>query len=264
VRVAAASARERGNIGRAAGPLTAQEMVETAESIDKPEERDGTYFQAASRAAQAGQLDQAKEIANKITSPQTRSSVESHIRTMEDQKRDQGARDAIGRGEFDNAYRIINEISEPRRRIGDLGNLALALLTKKENARALQIISEAQRLIESMENSIETVFDHLRLAGIAARLDVDRGFEDLSHVVLSINEATLASRWTKIEKGPEGAWVRKDVGIGRLGGAFDVGLTVFGEIDFNRALQAARGLDMKEASVLAQLAVCRGVLRSRR
>ena len=264
VHVAVASARERGEIGRTAGLLTPREMVEAAETSVRPEQQEGTYFQAAIRAAQAGQIDQAKEIANKIINAQTRSAVEPTIRRMEDQKRDQAIRDAIGRGDFDNAYRIINELSELHRRIGALGNLAMALLTKKENARAVQVIAEAQRLTPNMENSIEAVYHQLRLAGIAARLDVDRGFEDLGQAVVSINRAQLAPRWTKIEKGPEGSWVRTDNGIGRLGFAFDAGFATFARIDFNRALQAARGIEMKEASVLAQLAICRGVLSPRR
>ena len=264
VRVAAASVRERGETGRTAGLLTTQEMVEAAETSMRPEQREGTYFQAAMRAAQAGQIDQAKDIANKITNTQTRSAVESHIRRMEDQKRSEAVRDALSRGDFDAAYRLISEHSDLRRRIGELGNLAMALLTKKENARAVQMIAEAQQLFPNMENSIDTVYDQLRLAGIVARLDVDRGFEDLSQTVVSINKAKLASRWSKIEKGPEGTWVRKDNGVGGLGFAFDAGLATFGRIDFNRALQAARGLEMKEASVLAQLAVCRAVLGNRR
>ena len=123
------------------------------------------------------------------------------------------------------------------------------------------MVSEAQRLIPSMEDSFDLVYNQLRLAGIAARLDVDRGFDYLGQAVVSINKSNLAPRWTKIEKGPEGSWMRKDNGIGRLGFAFDAGFATFARIDFNRALQAARGIEMKEASVLAQLAVCRGVLK---
>jgi len=260
VRAAVASPDVRSGITSTGGLLTAKEMVEAAETSVRPEIREMTYRQAAMLAAQAGQLDQAREIANKITEPGTRSSVESFIRNREDQKRSDAVQAAIRRGDFDTAYGLINEHSDPRRRIGDLGTLALALSTKKENARASQVIAEAQRLIPNMENSIDTVYDQLRLAGIAARLDVDRGFEDLSQAVASLNKAKLAARWTKMEKGPE-AWARTENGLVRLGFAFDAGFGAFGRIDFNRAVQAARGIEMKEASVLAQLGICRGVLK---
>ena len=260
VRIAVASPDVGNGITRTGGLLTVQEMVDAAETTVRPEMREMTYYQAAMRAAQTGQLDQAKEIANKITGGGARSSVESIIRSMEAQKRSDAVQAAIRRGDFDTAYGLINEHSDPRRRIGDLGTLALALSTKKENARAVQVIAEAERLIPNMENSFDTVYNQLRLAGIAARLDVDRGFEDLGLAVVSSNKAKLAARWTKVEKGPE-AWARTDNGLGRLGFAFDPGFAAFGRIDFNRAVQAARGIEMKEASVLAQLGICRGVLK---
>ena len=263
VRMATASAGERGEIGRARTLLTVQEMLEAAETAESPERRDRIFFEAAVRASRSGDLDQAKQIANKITSSQTRSSVELSIRNMEDQQRSQAIHEAIRRGDFDNAYRLINEQPDLRRRIGELGNLALGLLTKRENARAAQVIAEAQRLIPNTESSFDRMYNQLRLAGIASRLDVDRAFGDLRSAVVTINSAKLAPKWKKIEQGPPGTFVRTDIGIGRLGFAFDAGFAAFGRIDFNRALQAARGIEMKEVSVLAQLAVCRGALNNK-
>ena len=216
VRVAAASARERGEIGRTAGFLTEQEMVEAAETATRPEQREGTYFQAAIRAAQAGHVDQAKEIATKITGVQTRAAVEAIIRRTEDQNRSQASRDAIRRGDFDTAYRLINEHSDVRRRILELGILAVYLQNHKEAARAAEVLSEAQQLTPNSESSIERMTDRLEIANIATRLDVNRGFEAMRSAVIAMNNAKVASRWTTMETTPGGTG-ETNIGLEVLG-----------------------------------------------
>ena len=180
---------------------------------------------------------------------------------MEEQKRTQAAQDAIRRGDFDTAYRLINEHSDLRRRIGELGNLAVYLQNKKETARAAQVLSEAQRLTPNTDSSIERATDQIRFAGIAARMDANRGFEALRSAVVAINHANFAARWTKMEGDPLGAG-RTNIGLEILFYDFNAGFGLLGRTDFDRALQLAQTIEMKEAALLAQLAVCRGVLGS--
>src|SRR4030095_667380 len=129
-------------------------------------------------------------------------------------------------------------------------------------------MDESEGLAEKTGNGIERASEMLQIAGVAARVDPDRGFDDMKLAVLAINRADLAPQWQKLETSKDlktGITSRKNTGLAMLGGLlFDNGFSLLARADFDRALMLAKGIELKEASALAQLSVCRGVLASQR
>jgi hypothetical protein len=101
----------------------------------------------------------------------------------------------------------------------------------------------------------------MMLARVAAKLDIDRGFDTMKLSVEEFNNAGFLREWQRTH--PPGA------GDTSFQGPFHNGLSnllsdesfsFFGGVDFDRALDLARQMQPIEASYLAQLAVCRGVM----
>jgi hypothetical protein len=127
----------------------------------------------------------------------------------------------------------------------------------------LQVLGEAEQQIRTSEDGIDKARNLLQLAGVAGRLDPKRGFEDLKAAVDAINRVELAPQWQKYETvsaATNAMSPRRNIGLVVLFFFFDNSVSQIARADFDRTLQLAQGIQMKEASVLAELAVCRAVL----
>ena len=82
----------------------------------------------------------------------------------------------------------------------------------------------------------------------------------------AINHADPAPRWQKLETATDsksGITTRKNTGLAPLAVMlFNSGFSVLSRVDFDRILMLAKAIEMNEASALAQIVVCRGVLKS--
>jgi hypothetical protein len=142
------------------------------------------------------------------------------------------------------------------------------MIDQKKTERAVEVVNETARLIQHLSDASSRAEDLLRLADIATRLSPAKGFEFLRSAVEGINHAEFGPHWsdqtiywkTKT-KTPEISESEREVsGLEDL--EFSGSLSVLARADFNKALALAQTIKMKEASLLAQLAVCRGVLIS--
>lgn len=88
----------------------------------------------------------------------------------------------------------------------------------------------------------------LIVADAAARLDPIQGFEIMKSAVAAINHADAGSKSDR----------NAGFDVSLLN--FDQGFPLLARADFERTLSLAQGIEKKEASVIVQLAVCRGVL----
>jgi hypothetical protein len=125
----------------------------------------------------------------------------------------------------------------------------------------MKILDEAVRVASKTENGIERSRRLMILAGIAARIDASRGFEDMKQAIEEFNRAGFAPEWEKAGSPAEGVRGKPNsVNIGISPLLDDEDFYRLGSTDFERALAVAQRIQMKEASAVVQLAVCRGAL----
>lgn len=244
---------------------TVKEIIGRAETTTDVYEKDRVYMTAVMQAVHSHNIDEARAILDKISDERMRAQAASMLQRAEEEKRYNAAQDALIKGDLETAYRLINELPDLRLRIQMLGNMSLVLFNRNDNARAVQILNEAERLCESSDDSIEKAQRMMHLASIGARFDAARGFADMKMVVEAINHAGFAPKWQKIETindEKNATTTRKNIGLDTLSGlSFDNGFSFLSRFDFDRALLLAKAVEMKEAAAIMQLSVCRGVLK---
>ncbi|HXU39235.1 MAG TPA: hypothetical protein VN937_22970 [Blastocatellia bacterium] len=234
---------------------TAAEIAEKAD-IEKDAGRQQDYYlQAVFQANARREFDDALATATKITDETARSFAESVVRydmtfwTLS--KADPAA-----------AYKLAHEVADPVKRGSLL--VQLSLFTREGLAPSAQILAEAEETLYTAENSTEKASEMLRLAAVAAKLDLARGFDDLKAAIVVLNASALPHQWgtyeAVISKSTGKMFTTKYTGLELL--RFGPVVERLARIDFARTLQIARGIQSSEASVLAQLAICRAVLEA--
>jgi hypothetical protein len=253
---------------RDVGDIDAAELLSRAERSSNANERDSIYRVVVMNALRRGDLDRAAQIFDKISDERTRLQLDSGLRLARDEDRSRKAQTALDGGDFDTASKLINEMDRSRR-IGMLCRMAVSLFYKKEAARAAQVLKDAEQLSVKTEDRIDRLRELFQIAGIAARLDLERGFEQMTATVEAINHAGLGPEWVKQETltdAKTGAVIgRRSVGLQVLSALlFDNGLAQLASADFDRTMTLAQALRPKEASVFVQLGICRGLLNNSR
>jgi hypothetical protein len=244
---------------------TVEGLLNKAEKTANANERDRVYWQAVMRALRDRNIDQVSAILPKISDERMRTQLESPLRSAKGQEAQQKAQVALNAGDFDTAYRLINEVPERSQRISMLGNMAVALSYKKETARALLVLSVQEQLIGKAEDPTERAQELIRFADIAARIDVERGFDATRLAVEALNHSSIGPQWVKVESVTDATGrttSRRHVGLQLLASfLFDNTFSQLATADFDRTLRLAQTVEMKEAAALAQLGVCRGALK---
>jgi hypothetical protein len=141
-----------------------------------------------------------------------------------------------------------------QQRIFAFSQLSTALFDKKDRQRALEVLSDAEALTSRAENGPDKARAMLTLAGAVARIDTIRGFEAMKSAISAINRTNLTLT-------PAGFLTIGGRGAGPLNTFnFNDAFTPLARSDFEGALLLAQSLERKEASALAQLAICRSAL----
>jgi hypothetical protein len=227
-------------------PGAVQDLVSKALKASGPE-RDDLYTQAAVLALQKGDFEQSLSIVKSIGDEQRKSALETSVRV-------QGVTDAIGKEDYDTAYRYAKDVPRLQQRIFAFSQLSSALFDKKDRQRALEVLSDAEALTSRAENGPDKARAMLTLAGAVARIDTIRGFEAMKSAIDVINRTNLTLT-------PGGILTISGRGAGPLNTFnFNDTFAPLARSDFQGALLLAQSLERKEASALAQLAVCRAAL----
>ena len=240
-------------------------LLSKAEKAANASERDRVYWQAFMRALRDRNIDQASAILQKISDERMRAQLASALRGSKGQGLQGQAQAALDASDFDTAYRLINEIPERSQRISMLGNMAVLLSYKKDTAQALQVLSVQEQLITKTEDPTERAQEMIRFADIAARIDIERGFDATRLAVEALNRSSIGPHWVKMENVIDASGrtsSRRHAGLQLLASfLFDNTFSQLASSDFDRAMRLAQAVDLKEASALAQLGVCRGALK---
>ncbi len=208
--------------------------------------KDSLYTQAAMLASRNGSTDQALSIALSI-SIEKREDIISLIHY-------QAAMKAIGKEDFDDAYRHTQKITkEPRISSIIFSQIAKSLNQKKQNNKAIEFLKDAEIMIDKCASSPNKAYALLEITNEMVKLDITRGFEMLRSVVKAFNQAEFS-----IDNRNEAGKVI--IGLSAID--FAPSFSKLAAQDFQRTLYLAQSLELKDASIMAQLAVCKGVLIS--
>ena len=234
---------------------TPSDFTEKAEGEKDSERQQDYYLQAAFQANARREYDDALAIARRINDETVRSVVESEVRYNL-------AMATLGKGDAAGAYRLANDISDLTKRASLL--VQLSLINREGLPPSAQILAEAEQTLYTAENGAAKASEMLRLVSVASKIDLGRGFDDLKAAIVVLNASELPHKWGTYEPllskltGKMFAPRYTGLELLRFGPAFER----LARVDLDRTLLIVQGIQMKEASVLAQLAVCRAVLLS--
>jgi hypothetical protein len=214
-------------------------------------ERDSLYARAAMAWLAKGETSEAQAAASKIADFEMRDRVLSQI-----------ARRHASAGQLEDAVAVARRIEDRLASAGMLVSLASAALASKDRVRAAELLNEAEACAVKARPSIERAQVLLKIVSLFSAFDLVRGFEVMQAAVKTMNQIP-AEREADDSRLPLAGRGAGEFHSGELDEAnFESTLAALGRADFDRALLLAQQLTAKEASVLAQLAVCRGGLAS--
>lgn len=225
-------------------------LLAKAERTVDPREKDGLYQRASMLALSGNDIGRALSIAEKIGNETMRARTVSMIRYN-------AAVRAVRERDFTAAYQYLKGLTNIRQRAMVFNQMIR--MSSGDPEKALSVLSDAEQMLSSAEDGPDKVNAMLNLVVVATSLDSDRGFEIMQSAIRALdrlNESTVDDK-AAVDK------LRRETTDRTLTGlsVSDFrGLEVLAKADFERGLLLARSIRRKEVSVLAQLAVCRGVL----
>jgi hypothetical protein len=203
--------------------------------------RENRDLQEVWQAVNEGEFDRALSLLERMRDATMRAELDSLVRT-------QAAMMALEKADYAAAYRHAQALSDATQRAFLFAHLAQALRGKKDFARAIEVLTEAERLSQRAEGKQEKVHALLVIASTMASLDTMRGFEILQTAIEAMNRGGKDER-TKLAAAFE---------LDRS--SLEQSFALLARADFDRAWRLAQTIERKEVSVEAQLAMCLGVL----
>ncbi len=238
----------------ASGPA---EMEAYALDMQDAHERDSFYARAALAWLAKDELRRAHSAAFEIRDSEMRDRVLGQI-----------ARKHSAEGRIEDAVAVARRIDGGSSRVEALVMLAGSALSLKNRPRAVEILNEAENNSARLRAAAARVNALLKVASAVSAFDAARGFEIMQSVVKAMNEAAAQQE----EPRPPGsskasASSAPDAQKSKIAASYSMvlesTLAILARADFERALLVAQQIEIKEASVAAQLAVCRGGLVSK-
>ncbi|MCA1564547.1 MAG: hypothetical protein LC803_02600 [Acidobacteria bacterium] len=226
-------------------PEDVTELLRRAEATVGSQRRDARLMQVSMIAARQGDLEQALSIAERIGDGEERTIQVSLLAY-------QALLKALQKGEIEEAYRWTRKIEFLPQRVAAAVRLANALRAKREADRARVVLEEGWESVAKAPNSPLKAKALLTLTAAMTPHDPERGFTFLFSAVKTISGTDFSPPDTTAPS--RVAQVTLDT--------LDFGsvFSPLSRIDFDRAMHAAQSLTPVEASLLAQVIVCRQAL----
>jgi hypothetical protein len=220
--------------------------VEATKDIRLKEE--GYSEAALVLAVRDKEFDRAFTILAKITDDSAKSDVMAMVR-------ERAIVQALVNRDAEKAYRYTKDIQKQEEFVRYSTYIAAFLIEQKEFERASQILKAAEKAIPTTSES-DSAELKVNVANVAANLQPEWGFTAMKAAVDAINQVNLPNTSSGVSgTGPNG-----EINFpGRFN--YESGFGILARTDFTRALRLARSFQSKEASLLAQLAICKGILR---
>lgn len=162
---------------------------------------------------------------------------------------------ALEKGELERAAKYLKNVTDPDQRTRGFIHLAQTALQQQKTPPAKRFLDEAKQTLKQINVEWAQMHSTVEIANVEAKLDVGRGFQSIEAAIEALNRSGWGDGNVS-GMGPDGITLRMNTYD------FSEGLIVLARADFPRALGLAKKIQQKEASAFAQLAVCRGLLRS--
>ena len=235
-------------------------LVSIADKLTDSRARDTLYQNAASRAKYTGDLDRAAAIIEKISNEMFRSSQREELRRESDSHNYEATFKAFEAKDLEKAEKLIGDISDQGLRFLLFRSL-IGGWFQKDKARAISLLDDAERRAYEIDNPIERAWQLKILAGTVARFDKARGFEKMGLAIEEFNHAGFSPELEKRQTIETPGGIATTIIAGGLSVLIDdTDFNWLGQTDPERALTLAEKLSPREASALAQLAVCRAMV----
>jgi hypothetical protein len=210
-------------------------------------DKDSIYGESARLFAIQGQIEDAFAAARSVGNERFRRQIETVVRQY-------AVEQAAKRDDARTAYRYAQE--EPTQARVEMSTLTIdAALRGKDREFATSMLAEIEGWVGQQADLRGDPRIWLKLGNAGIRIDVEHGFQIMRSAVKVINDADLsvAEGSTKQESQPRVLRVKVD---GLQYGVFGL----LAHTDLPSAVALAQDIRRKEISVLAQLAICEGLL----
>jgi hypothetical protein len=224
-----------------------EDLLEKAEAEEDQQKKDSFYSDAVRILGTIqNDLDRAFLVSEKIKDQESRFQVLGLVFNIV-------VGIAIKKGELEKAVTYLKRWHKQQECLGTYVEIANLFIKRNNPQRASQILYEAKQLAEKY--GALSIDDYvIELANALSRVDTKQGFEAMKKAVQTINSS--------IEDRSNSSSLDEDSKLS-FPTEFDYedGFAALGRADFDKALTLAKTIRFKHSSALAQLAVCRGVLR---
>src|SRR5882724_3188163 len=203
-----------------------------------PVERDSLYARAALAWLTRGEVREARAAALKISDAATRDRVLVQI-----------VRRHSYENRIDDAVALARRIGDETARVELLVMLGSAARASRDNARAVELLNEAQTCSLKARPTLERARSFVMIASSFSAFDTERSFEVLQSAVKAINDLIKQQEDSKDEISASGtrAKTAQAFTLDELYAAsFESTLTALAKADFDGALALARQLPAKK------------------
>jgi len=246
---------DRDRLAELASPSSARDQENKGDSARTPQLKDSAYRLAVMLYITNAEYDHALSVVRKIGDPKLRSSMNGQVLIAQ-------ARTALQDQDFETAYGKTSQLAIPRERASMLCNIA-EVIRGRDSVRAEELIVEASSLIRGLERNPLKLTAFLDLTRAKGHSDDEEQFQAMQAVIDEINQIDFAPEWSVLKS----TTVRTDDGVIQWQMDYGLSMIPFYDIfaplaraDFDRAVRLAQSIGLKEASVFAQVAICRTVL----
>jgi hypothetical protein len=246
-------------------------LLERIANTAQVEARDDLYLQAAFQLFRERNYSRAAKVAEKIEDTTRRDMILEPINFNQ-------AGEMVSAGSLEEALKLAGDLKAPELRVMMLARIGQAFLEKDDNARASQVLGEAQAIAAKAEPSVALSSSVLSIALAFNQLDQLRSSEALTRAIEMMNKVKEDNALWALLSASGGAgpltatnfsWKASDngglkwvkVNYPRATGLTEA-LSKTSQRDFDQAVSAARQIRVKGLSLAVQAAICRAAIES--
>ncbi len=240
-------------------PAAIDDVAAISERIRDPKVRNRLIQRAVLQLISNNDFDRAAAMIGKIDDGQMQTSLLSALHRQIDDKRTNDAMRALTESDLDQAERSVSVI---RRFDKLMVGMLIGRLAEKDKDRASLVFDEYERRAAEITEPTEKALRSMELAGFAAKIDQNRGFDYLKRAIAEFNSAGFVPELERFLDreldGTTNAPEKVNIGLQKLLNSWD--FRWMGMIDLDRAVALTQLFELKEAAVLVQLSACSGAL----
>jgi hypothetical protein len=253
--------QSRANFGQAMNVLqqpnpTADALLQAAQAAPA-QLQPRLYGQAASKAIDEGNTDQARQIATDHLQGSQRDSMMQRIEFREMVKKSDGLR-------LDEIRQSVSRLSNDSDKVSLLLQIANDLQTDNPKAQ-LQVLEEARTVVNHRAANYDQFEDQLRVARAFSAVDTARSFEVIETGIGQLNEllsaaSVLSGFEVNIFRDGEMNVTQGGSGLNSTIGRYGQELALLAKTDFERSETLAGRFQFTEPRIIARLSIIQGAL----